>query len=145
MIGVAALIAAGLHGATGVAMAAVGAHMADSQQSDWLTTGSVFQLVHAAVLPGLAAWTALMPAQTWCSRLLVSAIVLLIVGPALFAGALYGLALGAPPAVQGLAPWGGGALVGGWVLVAVAGGLCRRAQGSITKSGFGTTSGSGHP
>jgi len=44
---------------------------------------------------------------------------LFLAGIALFCGSLYALALGAPPAVGGVTPVGGGAFIAGWAMLAV--------------------------
>lgn len=106
-----ALVAlAGLNGLLAVGLGAFGAHaISDPQARDWLETATRFQLPHAvAVLACLALW----PRGRWTALLLG-------VGALLFAGALQALALGAPRGVAMLAPFGGGLMIAGWVVVIV--------------------------
>jgi uncharacterized membrane protein YgdD (TMEM256/DUF423 family) len=106
------LVATAVLGACGVVAGAAGAHALTpgDLRAGWLATGSLWQLVHAvAALACLRQGPALRPAA-----------MAFLVGAALFPGALYGLALGAPRPIALLAPLGGLALLLGWLLLAIA-------------------------
>ncbi len=107
------LLLAALSGAVAVAAGAFGAHGASSEQArGWLQTGASYQLVHVAAAVGavlLARSGA--PSSVWSAWLFV-------IGAALFAGALYGLALGGPRVLGAVAPVGGLLLIGGWLVLA---------------------------
>jgi uncharacterized membrane protein YgdD (TMEM256/DUF423 family) len=117
-----ALAWAGVLGATGVILGAFGAHAlkgtleASGMHEVW-DTASKYQLLHAAALAGLAGWLKTpspgSPAATWTVRLWVA-------GTLLFSGSLYLLALGAPRWTGAVTPFGGLALIAGWVLAACA-------------------------
>jgi uncharacterized membrane protein YgdD (TMEM256/DUF423 family) len=118
-----ALFAAGLIGATGVALGAFGAH----SLRDWLAergmtvaweTAARYQILHAAALLGAAAWLR-QPSKAargcvgwaalcWC------------VGVLLFCGSLYGLAAGGPRWLGPITPFGGLALLAGWLCLCLA-------------------------
>jgi uncharacterized membrane protein YgdD (TMEM256/DUF423 family) len=118
-----ALAWAGILGATGVILGAFGAHSlrasldASGMREVW-DTASHYQLLHAAVLVGFAGWLKASTAPgnacaTWAVRLWV-------LGTLLFAGSLYILALGGPRWVGPVTPFGGLALIAGWILAACA-------------------------
>lgn len=123
------LAAAGLHGAMAVALGAYAAHGMNSAYGpdaiDWTRTGAFYQLVHAAALLALAALSDRWPAGPayWAANVAGWAFVL---GPALFAGALYGLAFGGSRVLAAAAPIGGGLMILGWIALAVAGAFRRR-------------------
>jgi uncharacterized membrane protein YgdD (TMEM256/DUF423 family) len=107
------LVIAGLAGASGVLLGALGAHsLADRLAGSagiWDTAVS-YHLVHAVAILGAALvherhphW----PAQT--------AIIGFAAGIVLFSGSLYVLALGGPGWVGPLTPAGGLLLIGGWL------------------------------
>ncbi len=102
------LAAAGLCGASGVAAAAYASHGGYAN----LTIAAQFLLVHAAALLALS----LLPAR----RSLRAAALVLLVGLVLFAGDLALRDLAARPLFPFAAPLGGGALIVGWLLLAVA-------------------------
>lgn len=104
------LALAGLNGLLAVGLGAFGAHaITDPQAKEWLETATRFQLPHAvAVLAALALW----PRGRWAAMLLG-------LGALLFAGALQALALGAPRGVAMVAPFGGGLMIAGWLVVLV--------------------------
>jgi uncharacterized membrane protein YgdD (TMEM256/DUF423 family) len=119
----AALAWAGVLGATGVILGALGVHTlrptleASGMREVW-DTASHFQLLHAAALLGLAGWLKATPppgnaCASWALRLLV-------LGTLLFAGSLYLLAFSAPHWIGILTPLGGLTLVAGWILAACA-------------------------
>lgn len=100
---------AALSGAIAVAAGAFGAHGASGKAVDWLTTGAHYQLAHAVA--------ALVATGLPRGR---GAALLLILGSALFAGTLYAMALGAPRWLGAVTPLGGAAMIGGWVVLALA-------------------------
>lgn len=97
------LAAAGLNGALAVAAGAFGAHAAQGQAAEWLGTGAFWQTTAAlgggvSVLSGARVGAAAFAA-----------------GGLIFAGALYGLALGGPSALGAVAPIGGVSLIAAWL------------------------------
>ncbi len=93
----------------------------DPQARDWIMTGVLFQLPHAAAVFALLGWRNSRPVRigAWA----------LAVGSLIFASVLDLLALGAPRAVAMLAPVGGTLMMLGWIwiaLVALAGDRLRR-------------------
>ncbi|NBC31283.1 MAG: DUF423 domain-containing protein [Alphaproteobacteria bacterium] len=123
------LVLAGLLGAVAVSVGAYAAHgMAPAfpeQAIAWAETGSRYQMVHAVAVFGTA--LALTLAGGRAARALLGASgVLFAIGAVLFPGALYGLAFLDVPAFGAVAPFGGGSLILGWVVLAVAGLLFRR-------------------
>ena len=118
------LAAAGILGATGVALGAFWAHalrdvLLERGTANAWETAVRYHLLHAVALLAVAAWRR--PAAGggngraffWAARLW-------IVGTVLFAGSLYGLALGGPRWLGPVTPLGGVALLAGWVCVVVA-------------------------
>lgn len=106
------MLAAGLLGATAVAMAARVAHGMDGALAAFLSPIVTIHLVHAAALLGCAPLAAR-------SRLVLLAGGLLASGTVLFAGAIYLQAL-AGIRLPMVAPAGGLLLIGGWLAVAAA-------------------------
>lgn len=107
------LVLAALSGALAIGAGAFGAHGVGSEQArGWLQTGGTYQLIHAAAAVGavLLARTGT-PGAAWAAWLFV-------VGAGVFAGALYGLALGGPRPLGAVAPVGGLLMIGGWLLLA---------------------------
>jgi uncharacterized membrane protein YgdD (TMEM256/DUF423 family) len=118
-----ALAWAGALGATGVILAALGAHslkgalMAAGTHDIW-ESAIIFQLVHASALLGFAGWLRMSPSPpgrcaSWAGRLFV-------VGTVVFSGSLYLLAFGGPRWLGAVAPLGGLSLISAWVLAACA-------------------------
>ena len=111
------LLAAGLFGATGVALGAFGAHALETFLTEHNTahvwdTAVRYQLVHAAALLGAAAWQrsatgAAASRVGWAARCWSAGIVL-------FSGSLYGIAAGGPRWLGPITPLGGVALIAGW-------------------------------
>jgi uncharacterized membrane protein YgdD (TMEM256/DUF423 family) len=99
-------ILAALSGAIAVAAGAFGAHGASGDAAKWLRTGGQYQLIHAVAALVAARMGAVVPA--W----------LFVVGAAIFAGALYAMALGAPRWLGAITPIGGTALIIGWLWLA---------------------------
>jgi uncharacterized membrane protein YgdD (TMEM256/DUF423 family) len=118
------LLAAGVLGLAGVAIGAFGAHALKAtliergMMQAW-ETGSRYHLLHAMALVGVAAWVRGAEASkgahlmSWAARLWC-------LGVVLFSGSLYWLALGGPRWLGPVTPFGGVALMAGWLLLAVA-------------------------
>ncbi len=117
------LVAAGLLGAFGVALGALGAHALESFLTErgmthaW-DTGSRYQLIHAVALLAVAAWLrhakgAAAARADWAARGW-------IVGTILFSGSLYGIAAGGPRWLGPITPLGGLALIAGWIALIAA-------------------------
>jgi uncharacterized membrane protein YgdD (TMEM256/DUF423 family) len=105
-------IAAAIYGALGVALGAFGAHalrgaLDDTTMRLWHTAVE-YQLWHALALLAVAL---ALPASRW-QRIAAFAFA---IGIALFSGSLYALALGAPRLVGAITPFGGLALITGWL------------------------------
>jgi len=122
------LALAGLMGAWGVGAAAWAAHgIADPHARGLIETASRILLAHAAALPGLCALL-----STPSARLppvpLALAGWLVALGAFLFAAGVHGSALGGPRVLSAAAPWGGSAMIVGWLVVVAAGvaGVVRR-------------------
>jgi uncharacterized membrane protein YgdD (TMEM256/DUF423 family) len=105
------LVLAALVGASGVAIGAGGAHALRSQiVPEYLATfetGVRYQLVHAVALLALA-----LAAER---RRVALPALLFTLGVLLFSGSLYALALGAPTRLGIVTPFGGVALLLGWL------------------------------
>lgn len=104
-MGLVAILAA-LSGAVAIAAGAFGAHRAEGVAVEWLRTGGQYQLLHA-----VAALLALrMEARgvAWA----------FVVGAAIFAGALYAMAFGAPRWLGAVTPIGGTILIAAWLWLA---------------------------
>src|SRR5687768_16786722 len=118
------LLAAGVLGLTGVAIGAFGAHALKAtliergMMQAW-ETGSRYHLFHAVALIGVAAWVRA-AAATPGARLMFWTAQLWCIGVVLFSGSLYWLALGGPRWLGPVTPFGGLALMLGWLLLAIA-------------------------
>ena len=117
------LFAAGILGLTGVAIGAFGAHawkatLIERGMLQAWETGSRYHLLHAVALVGVAAWVRAV-GNTGVGRLLWTAR-LWCIGVVLFSGSLYWLALGGPRWLGPVTPFGGVALMAGWVMLATA-------------------------
>ena len=117
------LRAAGVFGAIGVGLGAVGAHglkeilLARGIISIW-ETAARYQLIHAVGLFCIALWLRQRTGQRssplrWAAGSWIAGIVL-------FSGSLYGLALGGPRWLGPVTPLGGVAFIAGWILLIVA-------------------------
>jgi len=114
------LLAAGIFGATGVALGAFGAHglqatLAEHGTMQAWESAARYQLVHAVALLGVAAWLRAgggvgTVRLLWAARCWSAGIVL-------FSGSLYGLAAGGPRWLGPITPLGGVALMAGWLCV----------------------------
>ncbi len=113
------LCMAALTGATGVAIAAFGEHALAGRLEPRLlaafATAGRTQMIHALAM-GLAALAARGSAQVWAER----AAALFFAGTLLFSGSLYVLALTGIRIIGIVTPFGGLALIAGWLLLAVA-------------------------
>ena len=98
-----------------VALGAFGAHglehRASAEQLEWWTTGAHYHLTHALLMVVIGA----LPA----TRLRRRASLFTLAGIVLFSGSLYAMALGAPRGLGAVTPFGGLALLVGWVLLAL--------------------------
>lgn len=114
-------------GATAVAAGAFGAHglaaVLDARGLELWRTATSYQLGHALALLALGAL-----AQT-PSRPTRLAATLWTFGVIVFAGTLYGLALGGPRWLGAITPLGGSSLIAGWVAAALAWPADRAARG----------------
>jgi uncharacterized membrane protein YgdD (TMEM256/DUF423 family) len=108
------LVAAGLFGALGDAAAARASQAGD----DTLGIAANFLLLHAPALIGLSLMAA--------SRVTLAAGIVLLLGLVLFAGDLAARSLLGGALFPLAAPLGGGGLIVGWLLVALAGAVGRR-------------------
>ena len=118
------LLAAGILGLAGVAIGAFGAHALKStllergMMQAW-ETGSRYHLFHAVAMIGVAAWVRA-AAGSRGARLMFWTARLWCAGIVLFSGSLYWLALGGPRWLGPVTPFGGVALMAGWLLLAIA-------------------------
>jgi uncharacterized membrane protein YgdD (TMEM256/DUF423 family) len=113
-LALAAAALAGLAGACGVGLAAIGAHVS---QSPLLTTAADFLLIHAVATLALAALAVASPRRGgW----FLCAAALFLIGASLFCGDLSVRALAGGRLFPMAAPTGGSLLILGWVLTAVA-------------------------
>jgi len=123
------LIAAGIAGATAVAIGAFGAHGLEERLVDagmgaekvarrlaQFDTGARYHLAHAVALLSTAAI-----GLSDRSRLWRAAIVLVVVGIVLFSGSLYLLVLTDTPRWGAVTPLGGLAWLAAWTLIATVG------------------------
>lgn len=121
-------IAAGVSGALGVALGAFGAHVLKPllplQVMTIFETAVRYHLFHTLALLGCAVLLELHPAR---ARWLRWAAWAFAAGIVLFAGSLYGLALGNLRWLGIVTPVGGVAWVAAWALLAIA--FWRRAEG----------------
>ncbi len=116
-------LAAGLLGLTGVALGAFGAHalretlLERGMTTAW-ETAARYQLVHAVALFAAAAWQN--TSQGTVQKRLSIASISWTAGTVLFSGSLYLLALGGPRWLGPITPFGGLALLAGWLGVVAA-------------------------
>lgn len=108
-----------LYGATAVAVAAFGTHVLEGRgalvRPDLLTTAVEYQGLHAVLLVALGALQdRILPGLLGAAAWLIS------LGLLVFCGSLYLLAFGGPAVAGMVTPFGGGALILGWLVLAVA-------------------------
>ena len=118
------LLAAGIFGATGVALGAFGAHglqavLVERGTAQAWESAARYQLVHAVALLGVAAWLragggAGTVRMLWAARFWSAGIVL-------FSGSLYLLAWTGQPVIALITPAGGLAFIMGWLALGLAG------------------------
>lgn len=108
------IVAAGLFGATGVALGAVAAHRL---QSPALAQASTLLIVHAAAAVGLAAHCSQSPRP----RASIAAGALLLAGTTLFAADIALRGFTGDRLFPMAAPIGGSAMIAGWLAIAIAG------------------------
>lgn len=113
------LFIAALTGALGVMLAAFGEHALSGRLSPGaiatFATGARYQLMHALAM-GLAALAARGAAKPRAQ----TAAMLFLAGILLFSGSLYGLALTGIRMLGFITPFGGLALIAGWISLALA-------------------------
>jgi uncharacterized membrane protein YgdD (TMEM256/DUF423 family) len=113
------LVTGGLLMALGIVLGAVGTHALRARLSPddlgVFETAVRYHIYNAlgVLLIGAVAFNATPPLLRWSAVLIVAGIVL-------FSGALYAASLGAPRFIHMLPPFGGLALIAGWILFAVA-------------------------
>jgi len=124
-----ALIAAGVSGASAVALGAWAAHGLEASHGrravELVDTAVRYQLVHAVAVCGAAALARLLNGKAAARWMTVSAW-LFVIGAVLFCGALHLLAFGAARWLGMVAPIGGLALICGWLALAWGGWLAGR-------------------
>lgn len=118
-----ALIAAGVLGLTGVAIGAFGAHglaatLVERGTTRAFETGSRYHLFHSLAVLGAAAW--LRSATGTAAVRMLWAARFWVIGVVIFSGSLYWLALGGPRWLGPVTPFGGVALMLGWLFVILA-------------------------
>lgn len=121
------IVAAGLLGASGVALGALGAHaleafLVEKGTAHAWETASRYHVLHAVALLAVGIW--LRHAQGSSARRAGWAARCWTGGVVLFSGSLYGLAVGGPRWLGPVTPLGGLALIGGWLFV-VAGAVAK--------------------
>jgi uncharacterized membrane protein YgdD (TMEM256/DUF423 family) len=113
------LILACLFGASGVALAAIGAHaLADilvGKAALRFDTALRMHLIHAPALLALAVSGSLASPRWW-----LAACILMSVGTVVFCGGLYLAAIGGTTSLLPVVPTGGSALILSWLAAAVA-------------------------
>lgn len=113
------LVTGGLLMALGIILGAVGTHALRARLSPddlgIFETAVRYHIYNALglLIVGAVALAAAPPLLRWSAWLIVAGIVL-------FSGALYAASLGAPRFIHVLPPFGGLALIAGWILFAVA-------------------------
>ncbi len=113
------LVTGGLLMALGVVLGAVGTHAMRARLSPddlgIFETAVRYHIYNALglLIIGAVALSATPPLLRWSAGLIV-------VGIVLFSGSLYAASLGAPRFIHVLPPFGGMALIAGWILFAVA-------------------------
>ncbi len=106
--------------AVAVACGAFGAHALKARLgADALAVWQTAVNYHAWHALGLLA-TGMLMLRMPDARALGWSAGLLIIGVALFSGSLYALALGAPPKLGIVTPFGGAAFIAGWLTLAIA-------------------------
>jgi uncharacterized membrane protein YgdD (TMEM256/DUF423 family) len=116
-------VVAGISGVTGVALGAFGAHALAASLNErgmmraW-ETATRYHLIHALALFAAAVW--LQHATGRAARCATWATYCWTAGIVVFSGSLYGLALEGPRWLGPVTPFGGLALIAGWVCLIAA-------------------------
>jgi uncharacterized membrane protein YgdD (TMEM256/DUF423 family) len=111
------LVIAALGGAASVVAGALAAHLADDPKAaELLRTGALYGMVHAAVL---IAFIALAQGREPRRGTAVVAGWSFAVGIVLFSGSLFALAAGGRRWIGWVTPFGGIALIAGWIALAI--------------------------
>jgi uncharacterized membrane protein YgdD (TMEM256/DUF423 family) len=113
------IVVAAIGGFAGVALGAAGAHLTDGDAvaGGFIATASQYLLLHSAALLGVAALSVSRPGP----YLLRGVAVLFAIGMVLFGGGLSLYALTGSPIGRLGTPFGGTALLAGWLLLGVYG------------------------
>ena len=126
----AALMPAGVLGASAVAMGAWAAHGLEAahgrRAAELVETAVRYQLVHAVAVCIAVALSFHLDGKPLAARWMAVAAWLFVIGSVLFSGALHLLAFGAPRSLGMVAPFGGLALIAGWLALALGGWSARR-------------------
>jgi len=122
------VVLAAIFGAIGIILGAFGAHaLKDNLDQRGMVsvwdTAVKYQLFHAVALLALAGWLearlARVPTGSGLECSIRGVAWWFVAGILLFSGSLYGLALGAPTWTGIITPFGGVALIVGWIRLAV--------------------------
>lgn len=125
------IVVAAVSGAISIIVGAFAAHGLDvsapagTRAREWLQTGSQYEMIHALAMLGVAA---LASGGKLNERLATVAQCLFLAGSVLFPGALYAMAFGGPRWLGAVAPIGGAAFILGWLSIALAASINRRAD-----------------
>jgi uncharacterized membrane protein YgdD (TMEM256/DUF423 family) len=128
------LLACAANGFLAVALGAFGAHGLKTRLADlpdvarrlaWWDTASHYHLVHALALGLLALACDRVPEQ-WLKR----AGIAMLIGILLFSGSLYAMTLTGVTALGAVTPFGGLALLVGWVLLGLGAWRAERSRGA---------------
>lgn len=115
------VVMAGLNGAMAVGLGAFAAHGMAGSDMDYarglLEKGAHYQLVHAVALAAVAALVHHVPDE----KLLRLSAYAMLAGILFFCGSLYVIAFTGMSVFGAVAPIGGFAFIGGWLLLAAAG------------------------
>lgn len=115
------VVMAGLNGAIAVALGAFAAHGMAGSEMDYarglVEKGAHYQLVHAVALVAIAGLVHHVPDD----KFLRLAAYAMVAGIVFFCGSLYLIAFSGITALGAVAPVGGFAFIGGWLLLAIAG------------------------
>ena len=110
------LCLAGLSGAMAVAAGAIAAHLANAESGETVALAARYQIWHALALLAVACATTALG-----GRVITAAGWLFTAGIVLFCGSLYVEAATGWSAITAVTPFGGVALIAGWLALALAG------------------------
>lgn len=108
-------VLAGILGASGVALAAMGAHVVENANAAAWQAASLMHLFHALALLAIAAVI-----RPGAGALWLGVAVAMAIGVVLFSGSIYRAGLLGLPGAGPFAPVGGSVLILSWLLLAVA-------------------------